>query len=281
MLKELFGNMFNMDSTVMRSIRPLFLEPGALTRHFMEGRRASYVRPVRLYLISSLFFFVAFSTVLPALTGPSGKDLNISVDGEKVKKKTKASKAKQEQSDDSSGASAEKDDEAEADEPPPPMRGLPHSREELAKRFEYQGEKIAKMENAERLKVLLPHLVDAGSKGLFLLMPLFALFLKLLYVRRDPFYLDHLIFALHYHAFLLCFLAGLMWWNYFEDASLVVETNLAICLIPPWYLYRAMRNVYGQSRLKTMVKFFILNTVYVFAMVLLMGLASAIALLMI
>jgi hypothetical protein len=86
-LRELFGGMFNMDSTVMRSVKPLFFEPGALTSYFMEGRRASYVRPVRLYLISSLFFFIAFGTVLPKLTQADDEDFKVTIDKDRLEER--------------------------------------------------------------------------------------------------------------------------------------------------------------------------------------------------
>lgn len=271
-LRELFGNMFNMDSTVMRSVKPLFFDPGALTSHFMEGRRVSYVRPVRLYLISSLFFFVAFGTVLPKLTEPDPDEFNVTFDKDRLDRRN--GKDKDEQTDQEKKDAEDKNTETQS-------KGIPLSGEELAARFEAQAEKFSALEPAERVKVFFQHLVPAASKGLFLLMPLFALFLKLLYVRRDPYYLDHLIFALHYHSFLLLFLTGLIWWNYWEDASLTVVTSLAICLVPPWYLYRAMRRVYGQSRLKTMVKWMILMSFYMLSMSILVGITSAIALLLV
>ena len=42
---------------------------------------------------------------------------------------------------------------------------------------------------------------DNFSKVLFYLLPFFALLLKLLYVRRDFFYSEHLVFSIYYYNF--------------------------------------------------------------------------------
>lgn len=96
---------------------------------------------------------------------------------------------------------------AEQEKPPKDMG--------LSERFEHhmskQGDKLSDM-NPEQIKAkMLPLLISMTSKALFLLMPFFALMLKLLFVRRDPLYIDHLIFAFHYHSFLFLVLTLLIW----------------------------------------------------------------------
>src|SRR5579859_3125735 len=48
-----------LDSKMLRTGYALVLKPGRLTRAYLEGRRARYVSPFRLYLFMSLVFFVA------------------------------------------------------------------------------------------------------------------------------------------------------------------------------------------------------------------------------
>src|SRR5688500_1622779 len=54
----------DVDSKLLRSVRYLFTRPGFLSREHAEGRRASYVSPVRLYLVFSVAFFAAASLVV-------------------------------------------------------------------------------------------------------------------------------------------------------------------------------------------------------------------------
>ncbi|UII24729.1 DUF3667 domain-containing protein [Fulvivirga maritima] len=60
-LKTLLGDFFNtyfaLDSKFVKTIIPFFIKPGKLTTKYIEGKRASYSHPLRLYLILSIFFF--------------------------------------------------------------------------------------------------------------------------------------------------------------------------------------------------------------------------------
>jgi hypothetical protein len=60
---EVLGEVTDVDNRFIRSVRYLFTRPGFLSREHAEGRRASYVSPVRLYLIFSVAFFTAASLV--------------------------------------------------------------------------------------------------------------------------------------------------------------------------------------------------------------------------
>ena len=42
----------------MRTLKPLLFKPGRLTRDFMNGRRFRYTPPMRLYIFSSIAFFL-------------------------------------------------------------------------------------------------------------------------------------------------------------------------------------------------------------------------------
>ncbi|MFK8029172.1 MAG: DUF3667 domain-containing protein [Gammaproteobacteria bacterium] len=58
---EFVGDIFNWDSRVWRTLWPLFFKPGFLTKSYMEGKRERHVPPIRLYLISSIIFFLLVS----------------------------------------------------------------------------------------------------------------------------------------------------------------------------------------------------------------------------
>ena len=60
---DVLGEVTDVDSKLLRSVRYLFTRPGFLSRQHAEGRRASYVSPVRLYLVFSVAFFAAASLV--------------------------------------------------------------------------------------------------------------------------------------------------------------------------------------------------------------------------
>jgi hypothetical protein len=85
----------------------------------------------------------------------------------------------------------------------------------------------------------------------FIVMPVFAGVLRLLYRKREPFYVPHLIFTLHaYAAGFLMFAFGLG-----IDAllGLGIFINVAI-LGMVCHVYWSLRRVYCQGRLRTLVK---------------------------
>ncbi len=90
-----------------------------------------------------------------------------------------------------------------------------------------------------------------------LMMPAIALILKLLYIRRNRYFVEHLVFGFHYHAFAFLVLSiGML-----IDQKLGPFTGIGM-LLTLVYLYIAMIRFYGQGWFKTLVKFFILNNFY-------------------
>jgi hypothetical protein len=95
---------------------------------------------------------------------------------------------------------------------------------------------------------------------IFLFMPFFALFIKLLYIRKNRFtYMEHLIFAFHVQSLLFVLLTITLILDYFLKTSLFTSLAMFVFL---FYLYKAMRHFYEQGRFKTIVKFIILNTLF-------------------
>ena len=99
------------------------------------------------------------------------------------------------------------------------------------------------------------------SISLFVFLPLFTLFLKLLYIRRKFTYMEHLVFVFHTQTvFFLLFIL-------FYILDLFVKTTAfswVFTLLFLVYLYKALRYFYQQSRRKTILKFVILNSFYLF-----------------
>ncbi|NUO03767.1 MAG: hypothetical protein HUU01_24400, partial [Saprospiraceae bacterium] len=103
-----------------------------------------------------------------------------------------------------------------------------------------------------------------------LMMPALAFILKLLYIRRKRYFVEHLVFSYHYHAFafLIMSLALLIsntgWAKAtFGDEGTEVVGLLALPLIL-LYLFMAMRRVYRQGFFRTFLKFTFLNFSYLF-----------------
>ena len=114
-------------------------------------------------------------------------------------------------------------------------------------------------------------------KMMFIFLPLIAAALAVLYIRSGRYYVEHLLFVVHFHAFF--FLAGiaallLEWlseWTEGAASTALVAAEAAfgtvLAFYVPWYLLRAMRRVYAQSWWKTVPKFGLLGFAYLFALV--------------
>jgi len=107
---------------------------------------------------------------------------------------------------------------------------------------------------------------------LFVLLPLFAVLLKVAYVFKKRLYMEHLIIALHSHSFLcgallLVMLLGAItgWtagWPWLSGLSYWLEIALLVWM--PLYLLLMQKRVYGQGWPMTLIKFFIIGNCYMF-----------------
>jgi Protein of unknown function (DUF3667) len=101
---------------------------------------------------------------------------------------------------------------------------------------------------------------------MIIMMPIFALFLEL--VNRPYYYVEHVIFSFHCHSFLF-FIVSI---TFFISHNFIPETWAEFRGVPfsilllyvLYYFYKAMRNVYQQGRLKTMLKYIFLLGSYFF-----------------
>ena len=113
----------------------------------------------------------------------------------------------------------------------------------------------------------------AMPKALFVLVPLFALLLKLAYIRSGRPYLEHLVVALYSHSWLLLIILLMCLLSIAGDwlapraawAAATAEWFRGLLwLSMPVYLLLMQKRVYGQGWLKTLLKYLALGSVYFF-----------------
>jgi hypothetical protein len=110
------------------------------------------------------------------------------------------------------------------------------------------------------------YLEDGVSKisvALFFMLPVFTLFLSLLYIRHKRNYTEHLVFVFNVQTvfFLLLLFSIIINRIINRDAGFSTTGFIFIFL---FYLYKSLRNFYQQGRIKTLIKFMLLNFVYFF-----------------
>jgi hypothetical protein len=121
--------------------------------------------------------------------------------------------------------------------------------------------RLKHMDRREIQRAVLDGVQTQGPRAMFLMLPLFAFILKILYARSKRFYVEHFVFALHFHAFvflLLTIMLGL------EEIPALANRDFTplLWLWSILYLFVAMKTVYGQGFFKTGVKYFTLFWAY-------------------
>lgn len=293
------SNYFSVDARFFRSFIPLMFRPGYLAKKFVEGKRLTYLHPAQFYLFISVVFFFIFSFSVrnserkldAALQAdfklPEVKDslddgkildttdinnileplkdnnIDIGMSDDEMKAldsvlKSSPSKA----SDFSSFIHKRKNiDSLIVAKAPDDLiykeMGMKEDANKWERRFFMQGLKFYKKRGGGVLGVLY----DTVPVAMFILLPIFALILKLFFFRRGR-YSHHLVFGFYFFSFL------------FTVFSLILLVN-KIIEIPDWidtllvfstfiYLFLAIKKFYGQGYIMSFIKSNLVVFVYSF-----------------
>ena len=311
LLRDAVGDLFEVDSRLWRTIIPLMFHPGKLTHDYLVGRRARFMPPFRTYLVLSIvFFLVAFfdpARQLGILYEPEVTT------GETVEQQRKtANEIRREVLDDlaaegihvprrqDQGSEPGTDTGSESPDEPVGRDGVNvqvrtggtsgincdlddftangpdwFTRRVTKERLQHVCERVA----ADDGRSFLNQLLDNIPAALFVLLPLMALALKMLYPLSKRYYVEHLLFVLHFHAFFFLILtlqilfSRMAGWLAFPE--LIINLSVfVVSLYVPVYLYKAMRRVYSQGRAITILKYFILILTYLTGLALMFGFAA-------
>lgn len=267
MLTEVMDDQLSLNSTLPRTLGTLLFRPGRLTHDYVQGRMMRYIPPFRLYLVSSLLFFI----ILPLVADPGEISRSAGSEGgaDSVRTARLADSvllvhARRTGEDTLPLARAVAKARAAPSQNnlqfgPDPEKVAPVFRP-LARRMKRTEARLKAMPQNEAVRTLIEAFEENAPIGVFVMMPLFAFILKILYVRRKRFYVEHFVFALHTHAF--AFLLG--------TAVLLMNYDLLEFVIFLWfsiYLFIALKRVYGQGYVRTFLKYVLLGISYSFLLV--------------
>jgi hypothetical protein len=243
LVHEALEGLTHSDSRLWRTLLLLWFRPGALTEEFLAGRRAISLPPFRLYLIISVTFFLMVSV------SPSSDIQFLQFDPSDQPATTNAPL---------SGASCDS------------MTIFNNAHPDWDRRIRRACTEIRR-DNARTLK---RNFIAALPKAMFVLLPLIAFLHMLLYWRPRRRYAEQLVFFLHLQAFFFC--AGIVIvllgdlahrWHSFTGVANVFEPLLGWTL--PLYTMLALRRVFKNGWLKTLLKAISLAIAYfLFAFVL-------------
>jgi hypothetical protein len=243
-IRELAGDAWNelvgWDGKLVRTLRMLVRHPGELTRAAIEGRRARYISPVRLYLICSVAYFLAAAAVpFPDAELSVGADVGVGV---ATPDPTSAAIDKAMRQ----GLAALSADERAAVEAQ--IAGQPAVFRPLFRRAveDYRG--------------LQRQVGDVFSRALFVLVPVLALLLAMFYRHRH--FPEHLYAALHLQTFVFVMLALQSIAAYTRSLPVIATASIVAVLAIVAHAIAAQRNIYGDSWPKTAAKAVSVAAVY-------------------
>ncbi len=243
MLLEAIEDQFSLNAALPRTLGALFFHPGRLTSEYMAGRIARYIPPFRLYLVASLVFFLMVSLldVDGSIASNAGVDVQVGTDS--------AMAARREAQRPAPGAPQPGEPWTEGMDFNTPWAALNHALEE-------KRDELGQMTPQQAAGTILGDFLERIPTMMFVLLPVFAAILKLLYIRRKRFYVEHFVFALHGHSFTYLL---------FTVTSLVglEVVTLGVMLWMLVYYFLAMKRVYGQGWFKTTIKYIALGVSYV------------------
>ncbi len=206
------GAYFSTEGALWRTLKLLLTRPGELTRQYLAGRRRHYVLPLRLYLTLSVL-------VLLALRLAASFTLN--VEGAKTPEKG----VQNLQINIAHGKAGVKDGAFFCNDLP----------QWLCKRLQRRLDIEPKAVLREVAEYGARYVSNLGA-AMFVLVPAFAAWLKLAWWNRRLRYTEHLVFALHLHAFWFLMLGLLL--------SQVGLLAFAAMVATPLYTWLAERRVY-------------------------------------
>ena len=296
MVTHFFYDITHFDSSFFETVKDLLFKPGFLSKEYMAGRRAKYLHPIRMYVFTSAVFFLLFFSIFKVASNITiNADLPLEPD-ERAEAIAEMKEALKEDStnkllkqglailtDTSNRLSREEArkllsdnytmiktggrsyrttreyDSIQALMPKEERDGWLGRR--INKKVIQVNEKYSSNPD-EAFKKLGESVLHRLPYMLFISLPLFALILRLVYIRHRKifFFADHGVFTIHLYVFTFLLLMAVFGISELEDITGISDLDYVmvfLVLLLNYYLYRAMLNFYKQGKFKTFIKFLI------------------------
>lgn len=270
LVKEFAADLVHYDSKTLLTFKYLFTKPGFITKEYIAGKRVKFVHPIKLYIFSSFVFFLFYFWLNAHNNEPLNKDARAQVEiAHKGNKESYASLPDSVKSgklalDDWFRRINTFDSKKQYDSLqktlPKEYRDNRIQRRMARYYFSSANKSIEAGEEGEDVVHAQQEVFNHNfPKVMFVLLPLFALYLKWMYDKKKWFYADHAIFSVHIHIFFFLFwlvctaLDALFHSQAFTDFGLIIVFG---------YLVIALKNTYGESWAKTLGKGALVTFIY-------------------
>ena len=249
-IREFFEELVSLDVRFFGTFRDLIIKPGLLTKNYNADLRVRYTSPLRFYVIASVLFFITISW----MTNSSIKEADSQLQEAYAENDSLMLNGNFRM-----GAGYELDSEdlqALAELKNPNLDNVDSLLTARGKDTHWFSNRftlgIIPLLNGEfSLQQYYQRLIRNFSYSLFFFMPVFAVILKLLYIRRHQFYTEHLIFSIHFHTFAFLNIFFFLWVDYFLEGF---PLSWLVMITIPIYLLIATKVVYQQGWFRSLLK---------------------------
>ncbi len=275
------GDFFSFDTRFFKTITYLLFYPGKLTNEFFAGRRVRYAPPFRIYIfVSFVLFFLLQMLTNQGIDNVLDSELNdksiIEIDSSSVSIADSLLTELNIKEETITGNSALNNVEFGTNS----SGNIREILNTLATQLESNLEEETNPKNRARLlefirlcrspREAMAKILEYISWAFFLLLPIFALLLKLFYIRRHQNYIRHLIYSVHIHSFIFIGFILLIFLK-FIFGSVPGIIILLMLIIIPIYFFISLKNVYGQKWGKVIGKFLGISVLYNFVFWIVIG----------
>lgn len=291
LLSNFVSSFSNYEGKFLLTVKYLIIRPGGLALDYNSGKRERYFHPVRMYAFISFVFFLIFFS-LPEEKKTKEKDDVIEMTEEDRREQTadrreamkelarfgvdttifvqdsladpvdSLSKRKGK----NRGFTLTKTDYKTLEEYDSALAAMPEEKrdgwfeQKLIRRSIELNERYSD-DKSDFGKDFWKAAMEQFPKVLFFLLPVFALLLKLFYIRQNYYYSEHLVFSIYYYNFFyfagsIMMLVGLI--GALDWLSMLIGWGIYA------YLLFSMKRMYGQGWVKTIAKFLLFSLAFGF-----------------
>lgn len=251
-LGEFTNEVFGIESKLWRSFRLLLFKPGQLTLVYLSGMRQKYMSPLRLYLLFSIATFAYF-----ALLNNQGL-FDVSIEASDNQEMITGVENEMPNTD---STSISEDGSTSSSLP-----GEVDS--EIERRVRSTIVSIQKDIDAGNRQAVISKFIKPLPKALFLFLPFIALLLKFLYLGSGKYYVEHLVYVLHNHAFLFAILLFTTFVSQIvsHQPQFEIFIALGITLVFAIYAFRPLHGFlvekFSKSRVKAVLYLLVISTLF-------------------
>jgi hypothetical protein len=296
---DILDSFLNWDSKFFATIGWLIARPWHLTNQFLAGRRVRYVHPLRLYLLVSILFFFVVNYWAKSIHADPSKlsaedraDIAAELNDPDI---PLAAKARIRRALDAKGGTQPEAQTSPSPQtavtPQPSVIGSPvpsvttspspsgdfgplvQFDKPPSDKFEKWLEQRAKEkmgEHGSKMALFIATLFSNLPYMMLCCIPLFAFVLKVLYVRKRIFYIDHLVYALHIHSFaylaIMLIVLITLGLNRSIPGVFAGWTIAALWITFAVQVFLSIGRVYRQGWFFTVFKFFLGGIAYLFVL---------------